>query len=94
MTVLVKDLIDAMDRAISSLALYDMEVRGLDLPGIPDKIWEDLTIVVGALEDFNNDNENKYDELDFSDESDLHYGTWDDEEDSYGEEGLDASGSH
>lgn len=72
----LKELLAAADNVTSTLAAYDLEVRELDLPGIPDKVWEELSTICGALSRALEDEDLKYDELDFTE----YYPNYDEEE--------------
>lgn len=64
----LQELLDIADRTVGTLAVYDLEVRGLDLPGVPDSVWADLTTLCGALSRAVEETDLEYHELDFTDE--------------------------
>lgn len=67
------DLSERIGRVIESLAAYDMTVRDLDLPGIPDKLWEDLSSVDVTLSSVLEDCDLEFSELDFYKEDEYQY---------------------
>lgn len=65
MTVKYAELAEKLNSALSDLALYDITVRGLDLPGVPDTVWANISHVAGELEDASVMDERRYEALDF-----------------------------
>lgn len=55
-----------IDRITSTLAGYDIQVRSLDLPGLPDAIWDDLAAMSYTISDeVDGLDPERYRELDF-----------------------------
>lgn len=73
------ELAEKLNNALSDLALYDITVRGLDLPGVPDTVWANISHVAGELEDAGVMDERRYEALDF--DGDNYYPNYPDEED-------------
>lgn len=62
----VNGMVSAADDITTALAAYDLEIRGLDLPGVPDIVWEKLTGLTYNLEQMYEEMSYKYEDLDFN----------------------------
>jgi hypothetical protein len=55
-----------IDRITSTLAGHDIQVRSLDLPGLPDGVWDDLAAMSYTISDeVDGLDPERYRELDF-----------------------------